>query len=90
MKRVNGNLLDPNDLLDETKPIRVVLSGTAPVVFKPNKQNIIDYYAGKPVSEFVDIVNKFQFINTAKKTVRPFWASSFPSDTSKITVDFAE
>jgi hypothetical protein len=90
VENANVNLLDPNDLLDETKPIRVVLSGTAPVVFKPNKQNIIDYYAGKPVSEFVDIVNKFQFINTAKKTVRPFWASSFPSDTSKITVDFAE
>jgi hypothetical protein len=86
----NVNLLDPNDLLDDEKPIRVVLSGTAPVVFKPNKQTIIDYYAGKPVSEFVDIINKFQFINTAKKTVRPFWASSFPSDTSKITVDFTE
>jgi hypothetical protein len=90
VENANVNLLDPNDLLDESKPSRVVLSGTAPVVFKPNKQNIIDYYTGKPVSEFVDIVNKFQFINTAKKTVRPFWASSFPTDTSKITVEFAE
>jgi hypothetical protein len=84
------SLLDANDLLDNTKPLRIVLSGTAPVVFRPNKQNIIDYYVGKPVSEFSDIINKFQFINTAKKTVRPFWATKFPTDPSKITVEFEE
>ena len=86
----NVSLLDASDLSDDSKPLRVVLSGTAPVLFKPNKQNIIDYYVGRPVSEFSEIANKFQFINTARKTVRPFWSTSFPTDPSKITVEFEE
>ncbi len=90
VQNANVNLLDPNDLLNSEKPIKVVLSGTAPVIFKPNIQNIKDYYVGKPLSEFADIVNKFQFISTAKKSIRPLWATAFPSDASKISVDFAE
>jgi hypothetical protein len=86
----NVSLLDASDLSDDSKPLRVVLSGTAPVLFKPNKQNIIDYYVGRPVSEFSEIANKFQFINTARKTVRPIWSTSFPTDPSKITVEFEE
>jgi hypothetical protein len=67
-----------------------VLSGNAPVVFKPNKDNIIEYYAGKSDKEFEEIVNKFPFIQTAKKTLRPFWANKFPTDVAKISVEFEE
>ena len=84
------SVLDPKEVLDESGPLKMVLTGSAPVVFYPNKQAILEYYAGKPVSEFNDIAKKFQFIDSASRVVRPFWNQNFPSNISKIKVNFEE
>jgi hypothetical protein len=54
----------------------------------PNKQEILEYYAGRPVSEFNDITKKFQFVASAKRVIYPFWNTRFPSNISKIEVEF--
>ncbi len=84
------SVLDQKEVLDETGPLKMVLTGSAPVVFYPDKQAILEYYAGKPVSEFNDIVKKFQFIESASRVVRPFWNTTFPTNISKIKVNFEE
>lgn len=80
------SLVDPTDLQDTQKPIRLIVTGTAPVVFKPNPQKIIDFVVGKNKSEFSEITKKIQFVESAKLTLRPFWATTFPSDREKIEV----
>lgn len=84
------SLVDPNDLVDPQKPVRLLVTGTAPVVYKPNKEKIIDFVVGKNKSEFSEITKKIQFIEGAKSVLRPFWSSTFPSDRDKITVVIEE
>jgi hypothetical protein len=78
------------EALDEKSQITLTVTGPAPAVFYPNKQEILEYYAGRPVSEFNDIAKKFKFVESAKRVIYPFWNTSFPSNISKITVTFEE
>lgn len=73
-----------------TSQVTLTITGLAPAVFYPNKQQILEYYAGRPVSEFNDIAKKFQFIESAKRVIYPFWNTRFPSNIAKITVEFEE
>jgi hypothetical protein len=84
------SLVDPTDLTDPQKPVRLLVTGTAPVVFKPNKEKVIDFVVGKSRSEFPDITKKVQFVEGAKSVLRPFWSSTFPSDRDKIDVVIEE
>lgn len=70
--------------------VTLTITGLAPAVFYPNKQQILEYYAGRPVSEFNDIAKKFQFIESAKRVIYPFWNTRFPSNIAKITIEFEE
>ncbi len=79
-----------NDALREDSQVTLTVTGPAPAVFYPNKQEILEYYAGRPVSEFNDITKKFQFIESAKRVIYPFWNSRFPTNISKINVEFEE
>lgn len=80
------SMVDPTDIADPQKPVRLIVTGTAPVVFKPNPEKVVDFVVGKNKSEFQEITKKIQFIETAKSTLRPFWSSTFPSDRDKINV----
>lgn len=84
------SVLDSKEILDQTSPLKMVLTGSAPVVFYPDKEAILEYYAGKPVTEFNDIAKKFQFIDSASRVIRPFWNQNFPSNISKIKINFEE
>lgn len=84
------SLVDPTDLTDPQKPVRLLVTGTAPVVFKPSKEKIIDFVVGKSRSEFAEITKKVQFVEGAKSVLRPFWSSTFPSDRDKIDVVIEE
>jgi hypothetical protein len=75
-------------LTNTTSPVTLTVTGPAPAVFYPDKQAVLEYYAGRPVSEFNDITKHFQFIESAKRVIYPFWNTSFPSNISKITVEF--
>lgn len=77
-----------SDAVNEGNPVTLTVTGPAPAVFYPNKQEILEYYAGRPVSEFNDITKHFQFIDSAKRVIYPFWNTHFPSNISKITVEF--
>jgi hypothetical protein len=81
------SVVDSQDINDETKPVRIIITGTAPVIFKPSGIKISEYMAGKKKSEFTEITKKFQFVESATNAIRPFWASSFPKDASKIKVE---
>ncbi len=78
------------EALNEHSQVTLTVTGPAPAMFYPNKQEILEYYAGKPVSEFEDITKKFQFVESAKRIIYPFWNSKFPTNISKITVNFEE
>lgn len=84
------SLVDPGDLVDPQKPVRLLVTGTAPVVYKPNKEKIIDFVIGKNRSEFAEITKKVQFVEGAKSVLRPFWSSTFPNDRDKINVVIEE
>lgn len=70
--------------------VTLTLTGVVPAIYYPNKQAILEYYAGRNVSEFNDIAKKFQFIESAKRVIYPFWNTRFPNNISKITVEFEE
>jgi hypothetical protein len=78
------------EALNETSPVTLTVTGPAPAVFYPNKQEILEYYAGRSVQDFNDITKKFQFVESAKRVIYPFWNTSFPSNISKITIEFEE
>ena len=84
------SVLDAQEVLNQASPLKMVLTGSAPVIFYPDKQAIIEYYAGRPVLEFNDIAKKFQFIESASRVIRPFWNQHFPTNIAKITVNFEE
>lgn len=79
-----------SDALNEDSQVTLTVTGPAPAIFYPNKQEILEFYAGRNVSEFNDITKKFQFIESAKRVIYPFWNTRFPSNISKITVEFEE
>jgi hypothetical protein len=81
-------IVNQNQALDPTSPITLTVTGPAPIMLYPNKQEILEYYAGRPVSEFNDITKKFQFVASAKRVIYPFWNTRFPSNISKIEVEF--
>lgn len=70
--------------------VTLTLTGVAPAVYYPSKQAILEYYAGRNVSEFNDIAKKFPFIDSAKRVIYPFWNTRFPTNISKITIEFEE
>jgi hypothetical protein len=78
------------EAINSDSQVTLTLTGVAPAVFYPNKQAILEYYAGRPVSEFNDIAKKFQFIESAKRVIYPFWNTRFPYNISKITIEFEE
>jgi hypothetical protein len=78
------------EALNNTSQVTLTVTGPAPAMFYPNKQEILEYYAGRPVSEFNDVTKKFQFVESAKRVIYPFWNTSFPTNISKITVEFEE
>lgn len=84
------NVLNQSEALDEKSQVTLTITGSAPAIFYPNKQEILEYYAGRPVSDFNDVTKKFQFIESAKRVIYPFWNTRFPSNISKITVEFEE
>jgi hypothetical protein len=77
-----------SDALNENSQVTLTVTGPAPAIFYPNKQEILEYYAGRDVSEFNDITKKFQFIESAKRVIYPFWNTRFPSNIAKITLEF--
>lgn len=79
-----------SEAMNENSQVTLVLTGSAPAVYYPDKQAILEYYAGKPVSEFDNITKKFQFIESANRVIYPFWNTSFPTNISKIKVEFEE
>lgn len=78
------------EALNDNSQVTLTVTGPAPAVFYPNKQEILEYYAGRSVSEFNDVAKKFQFVESAKRVIYPFWNTRFPSNISKITVNFEE
>ena len=70
--------------------VTLTITGVAPAIYYPNKQKIREFYAGRSVSEFGDIAKNFQFIESAERSIYPFWNTRFPSNLAKITVDFKE
>jgi hypothetical protein len=84
------SVTNSSEALKEDSQVTLTLTGVAPAVFYPNKQQILEYYAGRPVSEFNDIAKRFQFIESAKRVIYPFWNTRFPTNIGKITVEFEE
>jgi flagellar basal body-associated protein FliL len=84
------SIVDPNDIADPLKPVRLIITGNAPVVFRPNKEKVIDFVLGIPKADFTEITKKIQYIDEARSTIRPFWATSFPDNRDKIEVVLEE
>jgi len=78
------------EALNDNSQVSLTVTGPAPAIFYPNKQEILEYYAGRSTSEFNDVTKKFQFVESAKRVIYPFWNTRFPSNISKITVNFEE
>lgn len=79
-----------NEAINENNQVTLTVTGPAPAIFYPNKQHILEFYAGRNVSDFNNITKQFQFIESAKRVIYPFWNSSFPTNISKISVEFEE
>jgi len=78
------------EAMTNNSQVTISVTGPAPAVYYPDKQIILEYYAGRSVSEFNDIAKKFQFVESAKRTIYPFWNTKFPSNISKIKIEFEE
>lgn len=78
------------EALKEDNQVTLTLTGSAPAIYYPDKQAILEYYAGRSVSDFNDITKKFQFIESAKRVIYPFWNTTFPTNISKIKIEFEE
>ncbi len=84
------NVSNAAESLNVNSQITLTITGPAPAVYYPNKQAILEYYAGRNVSDFNDITKKFPFIDSAKRVIYPFWNTRFPSSVAKIKVEFEE
>jgi flagellar basal body-associated protein FliL len=84
------SIVDLNDIADPLKPVRLIITGNAPVVFRPNKEKVVDFVLGIPKADFTGITKKIQYIDEARSTIRPFWATSFPDNRDKIEVVLEE
>lgn len=79
-----------SEALNENSQVTLTLTGSAPAIYYPDKQRILEYYAGRSVADFNNITKEFQFIQSAKRVIYPFWNTSFPTNISKIKVEFEE
>ena len=83
-------IANQTEAINGNSQVTVSVTGPAPAIYYPDKQAILEYYAGRPVSEFNDIAKKFQFIQGANRVIHPFWNTNFPTNISKIKVEFEE
>ena|SRR3989338_7416740 len=75
----------PADLPTLTR-IDFKVNGSARVVWRTDEAALRLDLSGRGKSEVPEILKNYPTIEKAQATVRPFWKSSFPQDSSKITV----
>ncbi|MDD4989225.1 MAG: hypothetical protein PHV42_02265 [Candidatus Pacebacteria bacterium] len=77
---------DPKHPIDAgTLPFH--LKGQAKIQWIFDTEKIKKDVAGKARNDLQNILSSYSGIDKAEVTVKPFWLRSFPSDTSKITVE---
>jgi len=67
-------------------PLSFTLSGSTTILWTVDPSKIAGAVAGKSRTDARSVLSTFPEVNKAQIMLRPFWASSFPSDPSKITV----
>ncbi|MHB1330755.1 MAG: hypothetical protein ACYCY6_02195 [Minisyncoccota bacterium] len=70
-----------------TSSIRFQVSGTADFVYITEEALLAADLSGTRKNDLETILEKYQSIETASATIRPFWKSSFPSDATKIKIE---
>jgi hypothetical protein len=75
----------PMDLLAADK-ISFSVSGNAVVVWRTDEVALTRDLVGKHKRDIPTILNNYPNVTSATVTIRPFWKSSFPADSSRISI----
>ena len=75
----------PSNLLLSDE-IEFSVTGSATVLWRTDETALKADLVGKNKKDISSILNNYPTITNANVTVRPFWKSSFPDDSAKITV----
>ena len=71
-------------------PIIFTLFGSATIVWDVDAGAIAEALAGREQSAFKPLVATFSGVEKAEATIAPFWSSTFPSNSSDITIKLVE
>lgn len=68
-------------------PLKLAISGTASFVWLYDAAKIAAALVSQKTAQFKDVIATFPEVTPVKAVVRPFWRSSFPDDTARITIE---
>ena len=74
----------------QTQPFSFTLSGPIDAAGVVDTSKLLQDIRGIPRSDLTKILANYPTIDKASAIVKPFWKSSFPSDTSKIKIEIAK
>ena len=74
------------DLLQATS-VNFQVNGTALTQWVTDESGLVKDLAGTKKSDLDSILKNYPSIQSADATIKPFWKSSFPTDTTKITIE---
>lgn len=74
----------------QAKPFAFTLTGTVDVVGVVDSNKLLQDIIRIPRSDLVKVLSNYPTIDKATATIKPFWRSSFPADTSKIKVQIVK
>jgi hypothetical protein len=70
----------------DVENINFTLSGTPQIIWKVDETKLISDMLDKKKTDFNQILSQYPSIDTAQLTLRPFWKTSFPSESKNIQV----
>ncbi len=87
LKDINFSLNDKSNI-DPINLNTIVFNGNgqSKLVWNVDISKINDSLIGRPKSDFKDIMANFKNIDKAEVVIRPFWKSSFPDNSTKISI----
>lgn len=88
LEKLVYKITDPKEFhsLSGLSSVVFEIKGTASLAWQINPLTIQGELAGKKQRDLKDILSKFQAVEQATATVKPFWKRSFPSNPKKIDI----
>lgn len=76
-----------NSDIAATSSLAITLSGKPRIIWSYDEESLKSDLAGKSQTSINTVLGGYPAIEKASVSIRPFWSTSFPNDTKKITVE---